>query len=141
MIGRPMEDRTSGQSDASATKRGTAVYSDVCDSCHLENGVGQPRYFPPLGNNAVVQQTDWISLQHMIPAGRRIGISAEGPTPLTMPSFARELSDAETADVATYIRNSWGNRVPAVSASAVVQLRKQLDVDRLHPTVNSGDQN
>jgi mono/diheme cytochrome c family protein len=58
-----------------------------------------------------------------------------------MPSFAWKLSDAEIADVATYIRHSWGNDAPAVSASEVADLRKRLDLDRLRLTVMSGDRN
>lgn len=137
----PSRGEANEEPDALAMKRGAAVYSDVCASCHLENGVGQPGYFPPLGHNAVVQQADSTSLQHMILAGDRIGTSAERPTALTMPSFAWKLSDAEIADVATYIRHSWGNDASSVSASDVTDLRKQLDLDRLHFTVNSGDRN
>jgi mono/diheme cytochrome c family protein len=137
----PSPSQTSGEPDAAAMKRGAAVYSDACTSCHLENGVGQPGYFPPLGHNALVQQADSATLQHMILAGTRIGTSTERPTALTMPSFAWKLSDGEIADVATYIRNSWGNQAPGVSASAVADMRKGLDLDYLHLTVNSGDQN
>jgi len=137
----PSPSETAGQADALAMKRGAAIYSDVCASCHLENGVGQPGYFPPLGHNAVVQQADSTSLQHMILAGDRIGTSPERPTPLTMPSFAWKLTDAEIADVATYIRHSWGNDASSVSASEVADLRKRLNLDQLHFTINSGDQN
>jgi mono/diheme cytochrome c family protein len=137
----PSPSQTAGTPDAAAMNRGAAIYSDACASCHLENGVGQPGYFPPLGENAVVQQADSTSLQHMILAGNRIGTSAERPTALTMPSFAWKLSDAEIADVATYIRHSWGNDAPAVSASDVADLRKRLDLDRLHLTEMSGDRN
>jgi mono/diheme cytochrome c family protein len=137
----PSPSQTSGEPDTAAMKRGAAVYSDACASCHLENGVGQPGYFPPLGHNALIQQADSTTLQHMILAGSRIGTSAQRPSALTMPSFAWKLSDDEIADVATYIRNSWGNQAPAVSASAVADMRKGLDLDHLHLTVNSGDQN
>jgi mono/diheme cytochrome c family protein len=133
--------QTSEEPDALAMKRGAAVYSDACASCHLENGAGQPRYFPPLGHNALVQQPDATTLRHMILAGSRIGTSTTRPTAFTMPSFAWKLSDTEIADVATYIRNSWGNRAAAVYASSVTDMRKRLDLNRLHLTANSGDQN
>jgi mono/diheme cytochrome c family protein len=42
-----------------------------------------------------------------------------------MPSFAT-LSDDEIADVATYLRNSWGNHAPAASRSEVSALRHAL---------------
>jgi mono/diheme cytochrome c family protein len=124
---------------AGAMQRGAAIYSDVCTACHLEGGIGQPGYFPPLKNNAMLQQSDPTGLMHLILTGSRIGTSASSPSPLTMPSFAWKLSDQEVADVATYIRNSWGNEAGPVTADKVTQLRKQLTLDTLRPTANSGD--
>lgn len=122
-----------------AMQRGAAIYSDACTACHLEGGIGQPGYFPPLKNDAMLQQSDPTGLVHLILAGSRIGTSASRPSPLTMPSFAWKLSDPEVADVATYIRNSWGNEGGAVTAEQVTQLRKRLGLDTLRPTANSGD--
>jgi mono/diheme cytochrome c family protein len=129
------------QPDAGAMRRGAAIYSDACASCHLENGVGQPRYFPPLGPNAMLQQADPIGLEHLILAGGRIGTSATRPSPMTMPSFAWKLTDQEVADVSTFIRNTWGNQAAAVSVSDVRSARKKLNLDTVHLTANSGDQN
>jgi len=123
----------------SALRKGAAIYSDVCASCHLENGVGQPRYFPPLGHNAMLQQADATGLEHLILAGGRIGSTPSRPSPLSMPSFAWKLTDQEVADVATYIRNSWGNQAPVVSASEVAQTRSKLGLGARRPTANSGD--
>jgi mono/diheme cytochrome c family protein len=127
--------------DSGAMRRGAEIYSDACASCHLENGVGQPRYFPPLGPNAVLQQSDPIGVEHLILAGGRIGTSSSRPSALAMPSFAWKLSDGEIADVSTYIRNSWGNQAESVSADDVRAARKKLNLDTIHLTANSGDQN
>ena len=124
---------------AGAIQRGAAIYSDACTACHLEGGNGQPGYFPPLKSDAMLQQSDPTGLVHLILAGSRIGTSASSPSPLTMPSFAWKLSNQEVADVATYIRNSWGNEAGPVTADKVTQLRKQLGLDTLRPTANSGD--
>lgn len=116
---------------AGAMRRGAAIYSDACTGCHLENGVGQPRVFPALGHNAVLQQADASGLLHLILSGSRIGTSASRPSPLTMPSFAWKLTDSEVADLSTYLRNSWGNQANAVSDTEVAVVRK-----RLAPTVH-----
>jgi mono/diheme cytochrome c family protein len=58
-----------------------------------------------------------------------------------MPSFAWKLSDNEIADVATYLRNSWGNQAAAVSGADVRDVRQRLGLETLHLTANSGDQN
>ena len=133
-------DRDAGSPDAGAMRRGAAIYSDACASCHLENGVGQPRFFPPLGPDAMLQQADPTGLEHLILAGSRVGSTATRPSPLTMPSFAWKLTDAEIADVSTYIRNSWGNRAAPVPASKVRDLRGRLGLRTVRHTVNSGDQ-
>jgi mono/diheme cytochrome c family protein len=43
-----------------------------------------------------------------------------------MPSFAWKLTDQEIADVATFVRNSWGNRAPPVDAHQVASMRSRL---------------
>ena len=121
--------------------RGAEIYSDACSSCHLENGVGEPRYFPPLGRNATLQQADPTGLEHLILAGSRIGTSPSRPSPLTMPSFAWKLDDQEIADVSTYIRNSWGNEAAEVAVSVVHDARERLNLESVHLTANSGDRN
>jgi len=132
-------DRAAGTPDLGAMRRGAAVYSDACASCHLENGVGQPRFFPPLGHDAKLQQADPTGLEHLILAGGRVGPTTTRPSPLTMPSFAWKLTDGEIADVSTYIRNSWGNQAPQVPASRVRDLRHRLGLEAVHYTANSGD--
>lgn len=77
----------------------------------------------------------------MILAGGRIGTSPSRPSPLSMPSFAWKLDDAEIADVSTYLRNSWGNQAASVSSMDVRDARRRLNLESVHLTVNSGDQN
>jgi mono/diheme cytochrome c family protein len=125
--------------DSGAMHRGAEIYSDVCSSCHLDNGIGQSRLFPPLGKDAMLQQQDPTGLLHLILAGTKVGVSASRPSPLGMPSFAWKLTDQEIADVSTFIRNSWDNQAPAVAASDVGDLRKKLDLRSVRLTDNSGD--
>ena len=125
--------------DTGAMHRGAEIYSDACSSCHLDNGLGQSRMFPPLGKDAMLQQPDPTGLEHLILAGTRIGVSASRPSPLGMPSFAWKLTDQEIADVSTYIRNSWGNQAAAVEVRDVAALRKKLGLQTVHLTDNSGD--
>ena len=130
---------TPPQADMGAMQRGAAIYSDACSACHLESGVGQPRLFPPLGHNAMLQQSDPAGLEHLILAGSRVGPTPTRPSPLTMPSFAWKLTDEEIADVSTYIRNSWGNRASPVPAAKVGAMRAKLGLKVERLTVNSGD--
>jgi hypothetical protein len=88
----------------------------------------------------MLQQADPAGLAHVILAGSRVGTSPLRPSPLTMPSFAWKLSDEEIADVATFIRNSWGNHAAAMTARDVHHARERLNLTKVHLTANSGDQ-
>ena len=125
--------------ETAAMSRGREIYSDACASCHLEEGVGQPRVFPPLKGDTMAQQTDPDGLIHLILAGGRTAPAPSAVTPLSMPSFAWKLDDRQVADVSTYVRNSWGSRAPAVGASQVAAMRRHLDLKTSYLTVNSGD--
>jgi mono/diheme cytochrome c family protein len=109
-----------------AMKAGAAVYFDSCTACHRVRGKGTARFFPPLAGSAVAQQSDPTSILHFILAGGRAAPTPTRPSALSMPSFAWKLTDQEVADVATFVRNSWGNRAAPVSASQVARLRKAL---------------
>ena len=128
------------EADAGAMKRGAAIYSDACAACHLENGAGQPRFFPPLPHDAALQQRDPTGLLHIVLAGSRMGPTAERPSPLTMPSFAWKLNDQAIADVTTYVRNSWGNHASRITPQQVAKVRKALGLQRPRLTMTSGDQ-
>jgi mono/diheme cytochrome c family protein len=43
-----------------------------------------------------------------------------------MPAFDWKLTDGEVAAVASYVRNSWGNTAPAVTADQVHVTRSEL---------------
>lgn len=125
--------------DPAAMRRGEAIYSDACASCHLLKGVGQAKTFAPLAGNSVVQQSDPTGVMHLILAGSRTAPTATRPTALSMPSFAWKLTDRQIADVATYVRNSWGNQAPPVTAGKVADMRRRLDLKTVRLTDNSGD--
>jgi mono/diheme cytochrome c family protein len=125
--------------DLGAMRRGKAIYSDACASCHMLEGGGQSRTFPPIAGNAMLQQGDPAGLIHLILAGGRSAPTPTRPTALSMPSFAWKLTDQQIADVSTFIRNDWGNRAEPVNASAVAVLRKRLGLDVIRRTDNSGD--
>jgi mono/diheme cytochrome c family protein len=50
------------------------------------------------------------------------------PSAFTMPAFGWRLNDQEVADVTNFVRNSWGNAAPMVSATDVAKVRKTVTV-------------
>jgi mono/diheme cytochrome c family protein len=116
--------------EQAAMNAGGAVFEDACTACHLEGGKGQARMFPPLAGSAAVQQTDASGVIRFILAGARTGPTLSRPSFQSMPSFAWQLSDQEVADVATYVRNSWGNHAAPVQVDKVSKVRSQLGLTR-----------
>ena len=109
--------------DATTMKVGGKIYADECSGCHTPDGKGIAGLFPALDNSPAVQQVDPTTLLRVVLRGARSVGTAGAPTASAMPQFGWILDDAEVAAVLTYIRNSWGNRAPAVSAGEVGKAR------------------
>jgi mono/diheme cytochrome c family protein len=112
--------------DKDRLARGEAIYVDQCSGCHMQDGTGQAHAFPPLKGNAVVQAKDAGAMLHMILDGARVASTKTNPTGLAMPAFAWKLSDQDVADLASYLRATWGNQAAAVSASEVKKTRDRV---------------
>lgn len=103
---------------------GHQTYLNLCAGCHGAQGEGKPHTMPDLAGNSTVRMADPHNLLVVIldglPAadypGRASALSG-------MPGFARRLSDAEIAELATYVRGTWGGRAGDVAAEDVKALR------------------
>jgi mono/diheme cytochrome c family protein len=111
-------------SDQADMKIGAKIYLDECSGCHRADGKGTAGLFTALDGSAIVQQTDATSLMHVVLRGARSVATDQAPTGSAMPEFGWLLDDDQVAAVLTYIRNSWGNAAPAVSASEVGKARR-----------------
>lgn len=109
--------------DGKIMKAGAQIYADECAGCHMSSGKGTPGLFPALDNSSVVQQTDPTTLLHVVLRGALSVGTEKNPTAPAMPQFAWVLNDDQVAAVLTYIRNSWGNAAPSVSANDVHKAR------------------
>lgn len=129
----PKNNATAQASDAASTTRttvdpdrlarGHGYYIDQCAGCHMENGEGIAGVFPPLKGNNVVQASDPGTMVHIILTGAKTATTKKNPTGLAMPAFDWKLDDTQIADLATYLRNAWGNHANAVDASKVADTR------------------
>jgi cytochrome c oxidase subunit 2 len=81
---------------ADLMERGAKVYAANCQACHQANGQGVKGTFPPLDGSQVVKDK-----------AQQIALMLTGKN--AMPSW-KALSDVELAAVATFERNSWGNK-------------------------------
>lgn len=106
--------------------RGAELYIDNCAACHRTNGQGDARVFPKIAGNSSVLSQDPVSMIRLVLAGSKLPATATAPSELGMPGFAWRLSDEEVAQLLSFIRNSWGNQAPTVSAAQVKQIRDTL---------------
>ena len=105
---------------------GAAIYRDTCMACHTGSGAGVNAIFPKLAGSQIVQQADPTTLVRVVVQGSRSASTPRAPTGPGMPSLGWRLSDAQVANVVTYIRNAWGNRAERVSAGDVASIKKKL---------------
>ena len=101
---------------------GEKLYKGACVACHENDGSGAPRIYPPLPGNANLQSADPSSTLRIILDGAQTVTTPRAPNKGSMPGYAK-MTDQEIADVTSYIRNSWGNAAPLVTADQVAKAR------------------
>jgi mono/diheme cytochrome c family protein len=112
--------------DDPGMKAGGAIYRDQCAACHALDGKGVSGLFPSLAESGVLRSSDPRSAIRIVLRGARSVATDKSPGAPGMPSFGKELTDQQIADVLTYVRNTWGHPAPAVPESAVSDARDDL---------------
>ncbi|MFM0737550.1 cytochrome c [Paraburkholderia xenovorans] len=109
--------------DAAQLEAGRNVYLAVCAGCHGLSGEGKPHVAVPMHGNSTVRQSD----PHNLIVAMLDGIGAQDFPGLErmqdMPGFATQLSDAEVAQLANYLRATWGGQPADVTEEGVKALR------------------
>ena len=112
----------------SMMQSGAKIYKDKCAACHMDDGQGVPRVYPPLARNQAVRMKNPINATRIVLNGGFPPSTEGNPRPYGMPPFYQELSDEQVAAVVTYIRQSWGNTAAPVW-SVDVQKSRGVPVD------------
>jgi mono/diheme cytochrome c family protein len=112
--------------------QGALLYLNNCNACHRSDGSGAMKAFPALTGNSTVVADDPSSVIHVLLTGSHMPATGSDPAPLAMPAFGWRLSDAQIAELATFIRGSWGNHAARVSASDVASVRHQIGAAQLN---------
>jgi mono/diheme cytochrome c family protein len=120
----PPEPAVTARPPEQGMKDGEQIYAHYCRACHEPDGSGAPRIYPPLPANALLQSADPSSTLRVILDGAQTVTTPRAPNTGSMPSYARDLSDQQVADVTNYIRNSWGNTAPLVTPGEVRKARQ-----------------
>jgi len=115
--------------------KGAALYMQQCSNCHGPDGKGRGALQPPLAGNPTVIEPDSSSIINILLNGAGRMVVAGVPDSYRMTPFRVLLRDEQIADIATYIRASWGNAAPAVTAAEVRALRERTDPSTDHVIV------
>lgn len=96
-----------------------------CTQCHQADAKGVPGTYPPLAGSEWVLGRKEVLVRILLGGAegdiRVLGSTYNGQ----MPSWSK-LSDQQIAAVATYIRNSFGNKESAVDPAMVTEIRKDM---------------
>ena len=105
-------DQPAPKLDQATSDAGRHVFMQArCFACHGEYGYGGVG--PRFRENRFLGMSDYVVGQILL--GRGI-----------MPSFAKALDNDQIAQVASYIRNSWGNRFGPIKAGEVAKVRQEI---------------
>lgn len=111
--------------------KGKAIYArdGYCNTCHQSNGKGlESSGFPPLTGTTWVTGSEErlikLVLKGLYGPIDVLGKKYPGQVPMT--PFAGMLNDDEVAAVLTYVRNSFGNKAPAITAEKVKATRASV---------------
>lgn len=109
---------------AAQIKDGEKLFVNNCATCHQAGGTGVPGAFPPLaGSPWVAGSPDrLVKIAHYGLAGEVevLGQKYNG----AMPNIAEGLSHQKLADLATYVRQAWGNKADPVTPEQVKAIRE-----------------
>lgn len=111
------------------------TYMAKCAACHAVDGRGRAPWIPPLaGAVSSLAKEDASAIN--VTLNGSVRVVADGvPDSYRMPPFRSQLSDAEIADVLSFIRSSWGNHGGAVKVDDVKTLRDRTNPASSNPIV------
>ena len=102
---------------------GKLIYEDFCVQCHLNNGEGIEKIYPPLNNSDYLLENIDKSI-YSIKYGLKGEITVNG-IKYDGVMISQGLEDSEIADVMNYITNSWDNNLNIqITKKRVSELKK-----------------
>ncbi len=94
----------------------------VCQTCHQADGMGLPNAFPPLAGSEIANGPAEVPIAIVI-HGLQGPLTVHGTTFNGQMAPWGTFSDDDIAATLTYVRSSWGNAAPAVTAAEVAAVR------------------
>jgi mono/diheme cytochrome c family protein len=108
-----------------ATGEGRQLYVQLCSGCHGLEGEGIPHVAPAMTTNASLRFPDPLNVLFVVLDGLPGGEFPDLERMQPMPGFRYLLSDAEIAELMTYLRATWTDAAAPVTVSAVTAARER----------------
>ena len=126
-----VEKAKDGDMNTEVMKTGKQIYlrDGFCTTCHQPNGKGlSASGFPPLSESNWVVGSEERLIKIVLRGiyGPIVVNGKKYPGQVPMTPFSGMLNDKEVAAVLTYVRNSFGNKAPAVEESTVKKVRAAI---------------
>lgn len=104
-------------------ERGKDVYTTNCIDCHMADGIDPQDTYPPLAkSDYLMKPAD--TLINIILQGQNGEVVVNGKKYNDDMQALGYLSDEQISDVLNYVRNSWGNKMDAITPPQIKLLRK-----------------
>ena len=104
------DDSSVAAKSTTSSSGGEAVYSTICQGCHMPAGTGAEGagHYPKLAGNPALVSWEYIAITVL---NGRNGMPPFGLAPNGGPRFgSAQLSDAQIAEVVNYVRTHFGNK-------------------------------
>jgi len=98
--------------------QGQALYEKNCSNCHQKNGKGLGLVYPPLASSDYFEKNFNASLC-LMKYGKQGDIIVNGKSFNKLMPGVPSLTELEIAEIATYIKNSWGSQNGIVEINQV----------------------
>jgi putative membrane-bound dehydrogenase-like protein len=103
--------------------RGEGVYARTCAACHQSDGTGVDTAFPPLDGSQVATGDPAVAIRIVL-HGLTGPVEVPGkPAVNSLMPPVTGLTDADIADVLSYVRHAWSNDAAPVAADDAAKVR------------------
>lgn len=122
------EEPEAEEPEEATVRTGEEVYTQVCQSCHMANGEGLSKVYPPLAGSKWPMMAPDVSIRIVLHGLMgEIEVNGEKYNNVMAP-WGAVLNDQEVANVLNYVRSSWGNTgAEEITVEMVAELRAQYD--------------
>jgi len=117
------QDMTNERPPKAAMEAGEAAFLANCAACHQPTGKGLPGAFPPLADSDYIRSVPRERLIDVVLTGFSGKVKVNGADYDGVMPALNHLSDADVANVLSYVTHSWGNAGPTIAASEVATRR------------------